>query len=579
MSFEYTAEDIKRDNPIVDVVKSYGIDLKPTGGKDLVALCPLHKEKTPSFYVSPDKNQGVFYCQGCNQGGDVITFVAKMDGIDVGAAMKKLTPERHQSQTKAAPAAKVRRESEVQATAALRDGEIVATYNYTDETGKLLYQAIRYNPKTFKQRQPDGNGGWKWTMEGAVRVLYKLPKVLKNQFVWIVEGEKDADNINNLGMCATCNVGGAGKWMEPYTDSLKGKDIIICGDNDEPGQKHVQLVLQSLAGKVATVRVVKVPAPHKDVSDYLVTFEQSMTADQKAQKLFDSLVNDAAVLTKGLNLPIYNMAQLEQKYVESIRQSDSILLNLGRWLPALGWKVRPIVPGELITFIADTGVGKTMLLQNLSMHAAPLETLFFQFELPEQTMFERYVSLSNKVSGEDVFNAYKKEMAIDWRRTRKLDHVYVCPESGITPEQVESYIIQSELLIGAKPKLVCIDYIQLMQGKGKRYERVSDAAEAMRIIAKRRNLIIAIASQVSRPDGEEPEVFLHDAKESGAIENSSSLVLGCWRDKEESSTLWVKVLKNSKGRGAGFVKVKCNIDDTLTISELTEPKITAEDTI
>jgi len=142
---------------------------------------------------------------------------------------------------------------------------------------------------------------------------------------------------------------------------------------------------------------------------------------------------------------------------------------------------------------------------------------------------------------------------------------------------VENYIVQSELLIGTKPKLVCLDYIQLMQGKGKRYERITDAAEAMRVIAKRRNVIVAIASQVSRPDGESPEVYLHDAKESGAIENSSSLVMGCWRDPDDSSIFWVKVLKNSKGRGAGLVKVKCRIDDTMTITEIIESKITDED--
>ena len=63
-------------------------------------------------------------------------------------------------------------------------------------------------------------------MEGVERVLYNLPAVTKSQEGWICEGEKDADNLTALGYVATCNVGGAGKWLDGYTESLKGKDVV-----------------------------------------------------------------------------------------------------------------------------------------------------------------------------------------------------------------------------------------------------------------------------------------------------------------------------------------------------------------
>jgi hypothetical protein len=61
---------------------------------------------------------------------------------------------------------------------------VVATYDYRDEQGALLYQSLRYepghdgHPKTYKQRRPDGKGGWIWKLEGVRRVLYRLLELL-----------------------------------------------------------------------------------------------------------------------------------------------------------------------------------------------------------------------------------------------------------------------------------------------------------------------------------------------------------------------------------------------------------------
>src|SRR5262249_42890268 len=95
-------------------------------------------------------------------------------------------------------------------------GGIVATYDYVSETGDLLYQVVRYEPKTFRQRRPNGTGGWTWKLEGVWQVPYRLPEVVEaiasGRLVVVVEGEKDADALWALGIPATCNAGGAGKW-------------------------------------------------------------------------------------------------------------------------------------------------------------------------------------------------------------------------------------------------------------------------------------------------------------------------------------------------------------------------------
>ena len=63
------------------------------------------------------------------------------------------------------------------------------------KSGKLLYQVCRLVPKDFRQRRPDGNGGWIWNTQGVDRALYHLPEVLKANTVCVTEGEKDADNL------------------------------------------------------------------------------------------------------------------------------------------------------------------------------------------------------------------------------------------------------------------------------------------------------------------------------------------------------------------------------------------------
>jgi 5S rRNA maturation endonuclease (ribonuclease M5) len=148
-------------------------------------------------------------------------------------------------------------------------------YSYQDEHGRLAYQSLRYDPKEFKQRRPDGKGGWLWNMQGVSYVPYRLPDLLKNHdaTVFIVEGEKDADNLARNGFVATTNVQGAGKWREEYNHYFKGRNVVILPDNDKAGKDHAQKVFASLTGVAASVKTVALPdLPDKgDVSDWITS--------------------------------------------------------------------------------------------------------------------------------------------------------------------------------------------------------------------------------------------------------------------------------------------------------------------
>jgi 5S rRNA maturation endonuclease (ribonuclease M5) len=151
-------------------------------------------------------------------------------------------------------------------------GRIAATYDYVDENGKLLFQAVRFEPKDFRQRRPDGAGDWEWNLNGTRRVLYRLPKVLEaveaGRRVWVVEGEKDVHALERAGEVATCNPGGADKWRKEYGKPLRGATVAIIADTDKAGRRHARAVAEALEGVAATVKVGE-PAEGKDAADHL----------------------------------------------------------------------------------------------------------------------------------------------------------------------------------------------------------------------------------------------------------------------------------------------------------------------
>ena len=135
---------------------------------------------------------------------------------------------------------------------------IVATYPYTDAAGALLYEVLRYEPKTFRQRQPDGKGGWVWKA-GERRVLYRLQELLRyaDATVFITEGEKDADRVASLGFCATTVA--CGDWTDDCVKALAGRDVLILEDNDDAGRKKAFEAAQALHGVAKTIRIVRLP--------------------------------------------------------------------------------------------------------------------------------------------------------------------------------------------------------------------------------------------------------------------------------------------------------------------------------
>lgn len=185
-------------------------------------------------------------------------------------------------------------------TTAKTTRRIAAMYDYMDLNGKLLYQAIRYDPKGFRQRRPDGAGGWIYNLNSVRRIPFKYPDLAGSATVYNVEGEKDVLTLWALGLPATCNSGGAGKWTDDLTAQLVEigvREVVILPDNDRPGQKHGKAVARSCRAAGLMVRVCRLPglppvrAKHgEDVTDWL---ESGHTSDELRAALAEAPEADA----------------------------------------------------------------------------------------------------------------------------------------------------------------------------------------------------------------------------------------------------------------------------------------------
>ena len=218
--------------------------LKINGKAEAIGLCPFHPDRDhPNLHVNLDR--GTWKCFACNASGSVFDFVMQRDGVTYRQALESLgqhvglTPDR-QSVAR----------------------QIVAEYNYTDEVGQRLYQVVRYAPKDFRQRRPDGRGGWIYNLAGVRRVVYLLPDLRGHHTVFVVEGEKDVDRLWPLGLPATCNPQGAGKWQDDYTRQLHAagvSELVILPDQDPPGEAHAQMVARSGLLHGLTAKIVHLP--------------------------------------------------------------------------------------------------------------------------------------------------------------------------------------------------------------------------------------------------------------------------------------------------------------------------------
>ena len=216
------------------------------GDDGYAACCPAHDDVKPSLDVTKGEDGRILlHCHAGCETDDVLRAL-DLRMADLFPALARTRTQRR----------------------------IVATYPYHDVDGNTVYEVVRYEPKSFRVRRPKPGGGHASSLKGIERILYRLDELHRAdpmEFVWITEGEKDADRLTHHGLVATTNLGGAAKWRASYAEMLAGRHVRILPDNDEAGRQHAALVAQLLHDTAKSVKILQLPDLNEkeDVSDWL----------------------------------------------------------------------------------------------------------------------------------------------------------------------------------------------------------------------------------------------------------------------------------------------------------------------
>ncbi len=239
-----------------------------------MALCPCHDDHSPSLSIKrTDRGGLVLYCHVC-----------KDERIDrrvcdaVGIKLADICPP--SGRPAAVTTKPVTDPVSTRGVAPMAEGgKLVETYIYRNADGSLNRLVARYESgvgdareKTFRQYRPDGNGGWVAGVKGVPEVPYRLPQLLASSpddIVFIVEGEKCAEALVGLGLVATCNAGGAGKWPKEFREHFYDRDVVVLPDNDKPGADHAYKVVRSLECRLINVVTLPGLGEREDCADWI----------------------------------------------------------------------------------------------------------------------------------------------------------------------------------------------------------------------------------------------------------------------------------------------------------------------
>ena len=224
------------------------------------ALCPSHNDKSPSLTASYTKERILFKCQaGCS-------FESVVSALGMEENQFFVQEEKTKSKT------------------------IESTYRYKDKDGNHVMDIVRFKPKDFRPRRPDG----KWNLEGVTRVPYRLPQMLEakkiGKGIVLVEGEKDCNNAAKVGLTATTFCGGTGKWRDEYLKWFEDANVACVPDNDHAGRKGMDIIASKIIKVAKSVLWLELPdIPEKDdLSDWLNIKGNDLDK-------FNTMVRDSAV--------------------------------------------------------------------------------------------------------------------------------------------------------------------------------------------------------------------------------------------------------------------------------------------
>lgn len=494
-------------------------------GKGHSARCPAHEDRRASLKVDEGGDGRVLlFCHAGCEFADIVKGAGLTEG-------DLFPPKDHEGR------------------------RIVAEYDYTGENGERLFQAVRYSPKDFRQRRRGPAGEWIWNLDGTRRVLFHLPELLEGvtagATIFVVEGEKDVLSLESLGLVATCNPMGAGKWREEYGEALRGARVVVIPDADSPGRKHAAAVAASLKRKGAFVAVAEVPIG-KDASEWI--------ASGATREDFEKLT--AKPSATG---PTQGAPPAEEEAPELASDPASVLVRDDYTGPRFPIGIEPLdallggglAPGFGVVIGGEPEAGKTSFVTQVAVALAWLGVYVLVLGLDESL-----AGIARRIG--QLLGFQKEEMRGDlsrvmekFRATLADRHLFLVDERTLTTVEAAEKYLAARAPEGAPTALV-FDSLQTMgeavEGDEPPRLKVKGIVKAMQRAA-RRPAIVVTTSEVTRgsyasQDPTQRTRGIASYSETSAIEFRLDVPLTLIRDGDR---IVLRVHKNRLGHRRGDV--------------------------
>jgi AAA domain/CHC2 zinc finger len=490
-----------------------GINNLSAGIIERCGPCPVCGEGTDRFAINVKKQ--VFNCRVCGKGGDVITLVELLDGCDFHTAVETLTGKKPSPFKPNGHTAK-------------------KTYSdYCDETGAIVYQVERTDyyhgsGKTFRQRRPDGNGGWLWNLDGIAPVPYRLPELIEalanGSLIVIAEGERKVDLLRGWNIPATCNSGGRGSvknWAAHAGYFKPGDRVVVLPDADKPGQEHANAVAASLSERAASVRILDLPGlgPKGDIVDWAA-------AGGTAEKLHALIENDARPWAPG-------EPERAKSGVPPTLTARPYVWRDPKTIPPRQWlHGGHYIRGFLSATIGPGGLGKTslQLVEAIGMVAGrdllkgttapPLNVWYWNLEDPRDEIDRRIAAI--------VLHYRLDPASFKGRLFINSEEPLVIASMGrdgavIAPQVVERLTSEiSRLQIDA---LTVDPFVSSHKVPENDNGAIDTVAKAWSGIARTGNCAVEVAHHIRKPaSGSNAEITVDDARGAGALKDAGRAV-------------------------------------------------------
>jgi len=497
---------------------------RPVSGEGHKALCPAHDDHNPSLSVKRgDDGRVLVHCHaGCST--ESVVDALSLTMADLAPPSDECHGRAVKRKPKPVPAKSGKVYPSIEAAAFSLayaiGGELVGNWPYYDGSNREVMRVLRFDrPDGKKEYRPIhlADDGWRVNDPPGKLLLYRLPELIGARTVYLCEGEKAADAARSLGLVATTTAHGAKSVDKSDLAPLRGKDVVILPDNDEPGRVYAQAiasVVSRMDGQT-TAKIVTLP----DLPDGgdIVEFIEDRTGEGKdiaaIKAEIEALAEQTELFGESSGMMLTCLADVESKPLD--------------WL----WPNR-IVLGKLNTLAGDPGLGKSFITMDI---AARVSTGKAWPDQPDAKAPLGDVLLLTAEDGlDDTIRPRLDAAGADVLRI----HAITAVQDPGKPEMMFNLAsdiqrLATELKRRPNVRLIIIDPITAYLGKTDSYKdsEVRGLLSPLSKLAERHNVAVLMVQHLNKSSGSNAQ---HRISGSVAFPAASRAVWQIFKDKDDS---------------------------------------------